>query len=138
MTKDFDINRVCRGFGGRFAGMASVVMALVVTGCVHTERPISEESSASTPPPASQQTSFQVAPAIEGKVVSVRSDLRYTVVDFSFSRMPKPGVEMAAYREGRAIGRLRISKNPSHANRGAVVADILSGDIREGDQVRFE
>jgi len=71
-------------------------------------------------------------------VVSVRSDLRYVVVDFSFSRLPFSGQIMGVYRGDDRVGEVRITRSPNQALKGAMVADIREGGIRLGDSVRAD
>jgi len=137
MKRDRRPDRGVGGGAGYATAFAMSLVALVGGGCANNGNPDPNRNAAISPVATVPEPTFQVAAAIEGKVVSVRPDLRYTVVDFSFSHMPKPGEEMAAFRDGRAVGRIRISRNPSHVNGGAVVADILEGEIAKGDEVRF-
>ena len=81
---------------------------------------------------------FELASSVEGKVVSVRSDLLYVVVDFTFSRLPASGQIMGVYRGDDRVGEVRVTRNPNQAQNGAMVADIREGDIRMGDSVRAD
>lgn len=70
---------------------------------------------------------------ISGKVVLVREQLRYVVVDFGVSLQPKPGDRLGVYRDGNRVGEVRISQQASAGN---VAADIMAGEARVGDEVR--
>ncbi len=128
----------------RFPLVAAVAMigTMLFAGCAHTPgagdggaagavEPASREKSS----PSETGTRFEVASNIEGRVVSVRKDLRYVIVDFSFSRLPEPGATMALMRDGERVGKVRITTRSSQARGGAVVADIKEGEARAGDLV---
>lgn len=75
---------------------------------------------------------------VEGQVVSVEEALRYVVIDFSFSRLPQPGQELALMRDGNRVGEVRVGKLPSHFRGQMVVADVTAGFAAVGDVARVE
>ena len=118
-----------------------VLAVLVFVGCAQSPK----DPPALTPGLKAQpevvkpvQPRFELASSVEGKVVSVRSDLRYVVVDFSFSRLPVSGQIMGVYRGDDRVGEVRITRSPNQALKGAMVADIREGGIRLGDSVRAD
>ncbi|MCF7668154.1 MAG: hypothetical protein K9N48_00050 [Verrucomicrobia bacterium] len=70
-----------------------------------------------------------------GKVVWVDSKLKFVVLDFSDSHLPVESQRMWVYRGGRRVGELRISSKRKY---NCVVADVLNGEVKIGDEVRFE
>lgn len=118
----------------------SIAAALLVfVGCAQS--PPGESSMAPEAPPETEELTtpkFELASSVEGKVVSVRSDLRYVVVDFSFSRLPQLGHTMGVYRGADRVGEVRITQSPNQALNGAMIADIKEGEVRPGDSVRAD
>jgi len=120
--------------------VGAMVAALLSSGCVNPEVKGGDVAAVNTEPspekaPKDSGPRFEVASSVEGKVVSVRKDLRYVIVDFSFSRLPEPGATMAVMRDGERVGKVRITTRASQARGGAVVADIKEGEARAGDLV---
>lgn len=115
------------------------VAVLVFAGCAHSPRG-ETVASPESPPKIEAPTSprFELASSVEGKVVSVRTDLRYVVVDFSFSRLPQSGQAMGVYREADRVGEVRITRSPNQALNGAMIADLVEGEVRLGDFVRAD
>jgi len=70
-----------------------------------------------------------------GRIVVVRPMSRFVVIDFGIDTVPPLGQQMAVYRDGVRVGTVRIS-GPSMGS--MIVADVLAGDARVGDEVRPE
>ncbi len=133
------LRRAKRTFPTALLSLAAA--ALLTAGCAHTpegETETSQSAPRETEPQPAMETRFEIASNVEGKVVTVRPDLRYVIIDFSFSRLPKPGAGMAVFRDDKQVGKVRITSNPSQARGGAAVADIREGELAVGDFVRFE
>jgi len=123
-------------FGGRVCVVGVAVGALLVAGCAHQPTAGGDAVQAGLKPESREAgPRIEVASNIEGKVVSVRSDLRFAIIDFSFSRLPEPGALMGVLREGKRVGKVRITTRPSQARGGAIVADIREGEVLPGDLV---
>ncbi len=69
----------------------------------------------------------------QGRVASVNERLRFVVVDYSLSPMPKIGQRVYLYRDGAKTGELRIA-GPSMGT--TIIADLLQGDAKIGDLAR--
>ena len=70
-----------------------------------------------------------------GRVMTVHAKLRFVVVDFSLNQPPAPGTRLEVHREGRKVGVLKAG----HFQReSTVAADIVSGEVAVGDEVRPE
>jgi hypothetical protein len=109
------------------------ILALLLTACA-------PHPPANEPAPAARgATPSNVAPAVTpaaaraGKIVSVKSELRFVVVDFSLSGVPAEGTAMAVYRAGQKVAEVRIT-GPSVGTNTA--ADITAGEVQPGDEVR--
>jgi len=77
----------------------------------------------------------KVTPVFEpvGRVASVNVMLQFAVVDFAGGRLPPIGAPLLVYRNGKRVGELRAS-GPAMGT--ALVADVIAGDARPGDEVR--
>ena len=76
-----------------------------------------------------------LTPIVEpiGKVVVVRPELRFVVVDFFLSESPKIEQRLGVYRGGRKVGEVKIS-GPERDKQ--IAADIVEGEAKVGDEVR--
>jgi hypothetical protein len=122
---------------------------ITFVGCKHSKReigaPIETEKpkparrpSKGTPPQVSANqsgTTPQVTPlsSASGKVVAVNSNLRFVVVDFFLSKLPQLEQRLGVYRQGQKVGEVRIS-GPERSNN--IVADVVAGEAKIGDEVR--
>jgi hypothetical protein len=109
------------------------VLALLLTACA-------QHPPANAPAPAARGTTpAHAAPTVTpaatraGKIISVKPELRFVVVDFSLSGVPADGTTMAVYRAGQKVAELRIT-GPSVGTNTA--ADITAGEVKPGDDVR--
>lgn len=68
-----------------------------------------------------------------GKVVLVNDTLRYVVVDFGFGRLPQTEQRLGVYRGGNKIAEIKIS---THSRNSNFAADIVSGTVQAGDEVK--
>ena len=75
------------------------------------------------------------AKASRGKVAHVDAALGFVVIDFTFSALPAAGMRFGVFRNGLRIGEITTTKMVDEAFQ---VADINKGDIRMGDDVRFD
>jgi hypothetical protein len=70
-----------------------------------------------------------------GRVLRVHGGLRFVVVDFSLSELPAPGTRLEVHRNGMRVGVLKAG----HFRRETTMAaDVVSGEVAEGDDVRPE
>lgn len=70
-----------------------------------------------------------------GRIVRVHAALRFVVVEFGLSEPPKAGTRLGAYRGGAKVGALKAG----HFRRDATMAaDVVLGEVAEGDEVRPE
>ena len=71
--------------------------------------------------------------ALVGKVKKVNEGARFVVVNFPVGKVPPAGNVMRVYRSGLRVGEVRVTTLQQADN---TVADILEGQIQEGDEVR--
>jgi hypothetical protein len=70
-----------------------------------------------------------------GRIVRVHAGLRFVVVDFGLSEPPKAGARLGVYRGGARVGMLKAG----HFRReSTMAADVISGEVGEGDEARPE
>ncbi len=100
-----------------------------------------EKSKAPTPSPAPSRKSqprYPLVTPVEGltaRVISVNEELRFVVLDFSLGSAPAAEQRLGVYRESVKVGEVRVTRWSSGRN---VVANIVSGEARMGDEVRLE
>lgn len=71
--------------------------------------------------------------AVRGRIIAVREPLRFVVVDFGTTKMPKLEQTLSVYRLDQKVAELKVS-GPYLGT--TVAADITAGEAREGDLVR--
>ncbi len=74
------------------------------------------------------------AAGLAGKVASVNPGYQFVVIAFEGGQ-PVPDQKLAVYRANLKVGEVKISPQQMGRN---VVADVLTGDVRVGDDVRPE
>lgn len=79
-----------------------------------------------------QPPAMQVAPRSQGRIVQIRPELRYVVVDFQLSVPPASGAVLGVYRGGKPVGAIQLS---SQAEQNIFAADMLDGTLKVGDEV---
>lgn len=70
-----------------------------------------------------------------GRIVRVQSALKFVVVDYRLNTPPRPDDRLVVYRGGEKVAELKAGY---FSRETTIAADILSGDPREGDEVRRE
>jgi hypothetical protein len=70
---------------------------------------------------------------LAGKVVSFNSIGRFVVLNFPLTRMPAMDQKMFLYRDGLKVGEVKITGPQKDDN---IVADLVNGDAKSGDEVR--
>lgn len=110
--------------------MAGFLMA--GSGCA--SHPAKSAKAAAKVPMAS---SVIVTPdnSLAGTVVSYDEAGRFVVLSFPLGRMPAVGQTLFLYRGGLKTGEVKVSGPQRDDN---IVADLVSGDARPGDEVRSE
>ncbi len=111
--------------------MFAVVLVLSCSGCGGKR-----EGAASA---ADQRGSFSGQPvvtpsnALVGKIIRVHLDGRFVVVNFPVGQMPALDRTLNVYRGGLKVGEVKTTGPQRDDN---IVADIVVGDCRQGDEVR--
>jgi hypothetical protein len=113
------------------------VTALVLCGCAGkpatpAETPAPHSASSSTNV-NSQKLILTLVEQLNGKVSSVNPSLRFVVCTFPIGHMPDLHQRLNVYREGLKVAELNVT-GPQRDE--SVVADIFTGDVAVGDEVR--
>ena len=73
------------------------------------------------------------ADAVNGRIIAVKEPLRFVIVDFSGSRMPRLDQQLNVYRLDQKVAEIKISGPFLETT---VAADVTAGQVLEGDLVR--
>src|SRR4051812_1770434 len=80
-----------------------------------------------------EKNAIRPVEAVRGRIIAVREPLRFVVIDFGTTKMPKLEQMLSAYRLDQKVAELKVS-GPYLGT--TVAADITAGEAREGDLVR--
>lgn len=97
---------------------------LVLVGCASREKN-----------PAAQGIIVTPGGSLPGTVVSVNPTARFAVLRFPIGHMPPLDQRVSAYREGLKVADLKISGPQRDIH---IVADVIAGECRAGDEVRAD
>jgi len=121
-----------------------LLTSALLVGCKHPKSSSAPAAAAKTPSekktskastPRDASAPAKVTPINEpaGKVESVNQGLRFVVIDFGPSPVPRTEQRLGIYRDGQKVGEVKIS---SEARNSIVAADITAGEAKAGDEVR--
>jgi hypothetical protein len=104
------------------------------------KQPPAKEATTALPPASNgsltvtnQGLVMTLAPHLTGKVAKVNVPLRFVVVDFGMDLLPAVDQRLGVYRQGQKVGELKITGPAMQTN---IVADLVTGEAAEGDEVR--
>jgi hypothetical protein len=106
-----------------------LLAGMFAAGCAAQNEPLPPAPAANVP------YSVIVTPdnSIAGKVIYYESAGRFAVLNFSAGQMPKTGQILFLYRAGLKAAEVKITGPQGYGN---IVADLLTGDVKVGDDVR--
>src|SRR5688500_9849946 len=112
-----------------------IMGGVLVGGCRSTSKPQAVEAKSRQVTAEVVQPKPTVRPvdAVRGRVNSVRDDLRFVIVDFAGSKLPRLDQQLSVYRFDQKVAELKIS-GPYRGT--TVAADITAGEPKPGDLVR--
>ena len=93
-------------------------------------------SPARAPRPARRRCSAAIVTpdnSLTARVVSYNASGRFVVLGFPVGQMPKPDQSLYLYRDGMKVGEVKIT-GPQRENN--IVADLVTGEVQVGDEVR--
>jgi hypothetical protein len=70
-----------------------------------------------------------------GKVISVKADLGFAVLNFPVGSVPGFDRHLSVYRQGVKIGEVKVTGPQQEDN---IVGDIVSGQVQPGDEIRAD
>jgi hypothetical protein len=118
--------------------LSAVVVTVLLAGCASQEPKFTEVPGISNSSPNAKAAPTKAAvvkpdDSLTGRVVSANARGRFAILNFPINRMPAVDTKMFIYRDGLKIGEARISGPQKDDN---IVADVLTGEARGGDEVR--
>ena len=96
-------------------------------------KPVNKAPAKNPVQPAPSQSNVTPDSSLTAKVVTYNAVGRFVVLSFPVGQMARTEQSMAVYRNGVKVGELRIT-GPQRDNN--IVADVVKGDARAGDEVR--
>lgn len=116
------------------------ILVALCSGCksANKNEPAAEKASnrrvsAQTLPGPNEKGAVRPVEAVRGRIIAVREPLRFVVIDFGTTKMPKLEQMLSVYRLDQKVAELKVS-GPYLGT--TVAADITAGEAREGDLVR--
>jgi len=110
--------------------MVLMLAGMLVTGCS-----IFHRAKKAAPAPVAHTTRTVVTPdsSLSARVASYNATGRFVVLSFPVGRMPKLDQTLFLYRDGLKVAEIKVT-GPQRDNN--IVADLVSGDVQVGDEVR--
>jgi hypothetical protein len=106
-----------------------LLAGMFAAGCAAQNKPVLPAPAANVPP------AVIITPdnSIAGNVIYYESTGRFVVVNFPAGQMPAMGQILFLYRSGLKTAEVKITGPQGYGN---IVADLLTGDVKAGDEVR--
>jgi hypothetical protein len=125
----------------RIVSLGILLLAVVCSGCRTAKKnpttaapaPSTRRITATTLPGPNDKPTVRPIQAVSGRIIAVREPLRFVVIDFGASKMPRLEQILSVYRLDQKVAELKVS-GPFYGT--TVAADITAGEVREGDLVR--
>ena len=110
-----------------FIALSLAIIVITFTGCIHSN------SNAIAPGNKAAATIVTPDNSLSGKVVSYNATGRFLVLNFPDRRMPMADQTLFLYRSGLKVAEIRVTGPQNDDN---IVADLVNGDAKSGDDVR--
>ena len=109
-----------------------LLVAVIASGCIFKRH----KSVVVKPATGAPQTVVTPDMSLAAKVVSVNVVGRFVVLNFPADKMPKLQQTLFIYRAGLKVAEVKVTgpQDDSHN----IVADLISGDPKAGDNVRAD
>jgi hypothetical protein len=104
---------------------------LILAGCA------SDKDAGTKPTTKKRPNKVIVTPdnTLIGKVVRVNNNVRIAVLNFPIGKLPPVGSRFNVYRQGLKVGEIKVSGPQQDEN---IVADIATGEVQVGDELRAD
>lgn len=109
-----------------------LMLGLSLAGCA-TKKSAKAAVADGSPTSASTKPVVKPSNMMTGKVVSFNGVGRFAVLNFPITHMPAIDQAMFLYRDGLKIGEVKITGPQKDDN---IVADLVKGEAKAGDEVR--
>ena len=110
-----------------------LAFVVAVSGCASKKT----AKSGAVPPPAKSAAKdkpiIKASDLLTGRVVSFNMVGRFAVLNFPVLRMPPVDQTLFLYRDGLKVGEVKITGPQRDDN---IVADLVKGEAKAGDEVR--
>jgi len=118
------------------------LIALLIAGCAEKKPAYPPDIYAPGAAPRSSLPSTSITngslivtldPAASGKVAHVNTTDRFVILNYPLGHVPANGRQLNLYRHGLKVGEVKVTGPQQDDN---TVADMISGEAQEGDEVR--
>ncbi len=116
--------------------LANIVLVLAFSGCAGNKAPRTSPASLTGTAAKTQKPIVTPENVVVGKVTLVNAEARYVVLTFAGSRLPAPDQRLNVYRQGLKVGEVKISGSPGDRLDENMVAYVLAGEVKKGDDVK--
>jgi hypothetical protein len=115
--------------------IAALALGLTLPGCAWVKRHTPWHHNTSTQKPAPTVTPMIVTPddSLVAKVIRVNTTGGFVILNFPDGHVPKLGQHLFLYRGGLKTAEVKVVGPQQDTS---IVADILTGSVKEGDVVR--
>ena len=110
-----------------------LALVVVISGCASGPEPVFGEVPGPSGGVSGGQPVVKASDILTGKVVSFNSVGRFVVLNFPVTRMPAIDQTIFLYRDGLKVGEVKITGPQKDDN---IVADLVNGEVKVGDEVR--
>jgi len=111
-----------------------ILSAALLGGCASSEPKFTEVPGVTTGAKApADPVVVKTDEVLTGRVVSANARGRFAILNFPITRMPAVGDVLQVYRSGLKVGEVKIS-GPQKDD--SIVADVVTGEAKTGDEVR--
>ena len=125
----------------RIVSFVTAVAAVLISGCAEKKPAFPPDTyTPGVVPQATPSTSITngslivtLDPASTGKVASVNTTDRFVILNYPLGHVPSNGRKLNLYRHGLKVGEVKVTGPQQDDN---TVADVVSGEAAEGDEVR--
>ena len=105
------------------------LVAGILAGCVLPKSAQQQDSAGEKP----QKSVVTQQAVLVGKVVSVKTNLDFAVLNFPIGNIPARDQHLNIYREGVKVGEVKVTGPQQNED---IVCDIISGMAQPGDEIR--